>query len=43
MLHLAPARRTLHFDQVLMAPLLELAVREQRPADEIAAELLHCP
>jgi len=26
-----------------MAPLLELAVREQRPADEIAAELLHCP
>jgi len=26
-----------------MAPLLELAVREQRPADEIAADLLHCP
>jgi len=25
-----------------MAPLLELAVREQRPADEIAADL-HCP
>lgn len=41
--HLAPARRTLHFDQSLMSPLLELAVREQRPADEIAAELLHCP
>ncbi|HNZ01182.1 MAG TPA: helix-turn-helix transcriptional regulator [Anaerolineaceae bacterium] len=38
--HLAPARRTLHFDQSLMSPLLELAVREQRPADEIAADLL---
>ncbi len=28
------------FDQSLMSPLLELAVREQRPADEIAADLL---
>ena len=38
--HLSPARRTLRFDQTLMSPLLTLAAREQRPVDELAADLL---